>query len=71
MDAPVPYGHSKCFATSRQYVLLLEFWGLWAIIQARHSPIDFDFMEYARMRFKGYFYLKGLWADDLYKITTE
>ena len=44
------------------------FWGLWAIIQARHSPIDFDFMEYARMRFKGYFYLKGLWADDLYKI---
>ena len=45
------------------------FWGLWAIIQARHSPIDFDFMEYARMRFKGFFYLKGLWADDLY--TTE
>ena len=23
------------------------FWGLWAVIQAKHSPIDFDFMQYA------------------------
>ena len=31
------------------------FWGLWAIIQARHSPIDFDFMGYALERFWGYY----------------
>jgi len=22
-------------------------WGLWAVIQARHSTIDFDYLEYA------------------------
>eukprot|EP00937_MAST-01D_sp_MAST-1D-sp2_P005156 g5156.t1 len=41
-------------------------WGLWGIIQARHSPIDFDFMGYARDRFKGYYFHKGLWAADLF-----
>jgi thiamine kinase-like enzyme len=29
-------------------------WGLWAVVQARHSPIDFDFMSYSLDRFKGY-----------------
>jgi ethanolamine kinase len=29
-------------------------WGLWAVVQARHSPIDFDFMSYALQRFAGY-----------------
>lgn len=28
-------------------------WGAWAVVQARHSPIDFDFMDYARLRFSG------------------
>ncbi|XP_062402638.1 ethanolamine kinase 1-like [Sardina pilchardus] len=31
------------------------FWGLWAIIQARYSTIDFDFIKYANARFKRYF----------------
>eukprot|EP01029_Cantina_marsupialis_P022604 TRINITY_DN5521_c0_g1_i1.p1 TRINITY_DN5521_c0_g1~~TRINITY_DN5521_c0_g1_i1.p1 ORF type:complete len:215 (-),score=54.50 TRINITY_DN5521_c0_g1_i1:370-1014(-) len=30
------------------------FWGLWAIIQSRHSPIDFDFLGYAMLRLEGY-----------------
>ena len=31
------------------------FWGLWAVVQATVSTIDFDFMEYARNRLiKGY-----------------
>ncbi len=34
------------------------FWGLWAVIQARHSPIDFDYLEYARGRFAAYFVAK-------------
>ena len=38
------------FATASHF-----FWGFWAIIQARHSPIDFDFMGYALDRFWGYY----------------
>jgi ethanolamine kinase len=30
------------------------FWGLWAIVQAHHSTIDFDFLDYARMRFHAF-----------------
>jgi ethanolamine kinase len=29
------------------------FWGAWSVIQARHSPIDFDFLGYAERRFGG------------------
>jgi thiamine kinase-like enzyme len=30
-------------------------WGLWAVVQAKHSPIDFDFMKYSVERLvKGY-----------------
>ncbi|XP_041967052.1 ethanolamine kinase 1-like [Alosa sapidissima] len=31
------------------------FWGLWAILQARYSTINFDFIKYAHARFKRYF----------------
>ncbi|KAF0698024.1 Aste57867_11355 [Aphanomyces stellatus] len=30
------------------------FWGLWAIVQAGNSTIDFDFIDYARMRFDAF-----------------
>lgn len=26
------------------------YWGVWALIQARHSPIDFDFLDYHALR---------------------
>jgi len=39
------------------------FWGLWAILQARHSPIDFDFMDYAHLRFTGYQMHKRLFVE--------
>lgn len=29
------------------------FWGAWSVIQARHSPIPFDFLGYAERRFGG------------------
>lgn len=29
-------------------------WGTWAVVQAFHSPIDFDFMDYARLRLAGF-----------------
>ncbi|XP_073798147.1 uncharacterized protein isoform X6 [Danio rerio] len=31
------------------------FWCLWALLQAKHSTIDFDFQRYARARFNYYF----------------
>ncbi|ESO97520.1 hypothetical protein LOTGIDRAFT_228190 [Lottia gigantea] len=31
------------------------FWGVWGIIQAKNSSIDFDFLEYAQIRFDEYF----------------
>lgn len=36
------------------------FWGSWAVIQAAHSLIDFDFLEYAQKRFEGYYYHKEM-----------
>lgn len=33
------------------------FWGLWGVVQAKHSPIDFDFIQYANDRLvSGYQY---------------
>lgn len=34
------------------------FWGLWALIQAKYSTIDFDFLGYAVLRFSQYFKMK-------------
>eukprot|EP01138_Halocafeteria_seosinensis_P011232 gb/GECG01011474.1/.p1 GENE.gb/GECG01011474.1/~~gb/GECG01011474.1/.p1 ORF type:complete len:393 (+),score=53.55 gb/GECG01011474.1/:1-1179(+) len=30
------------------------FWGLWALVQAKYSPIDFDFLQYSVDRINGY-----------------
>uniref|UniRef100_A0A3B3VD50 ethanolamine kinase n=1 Tax=Poecilia latipinna TaxID=48699 RepID=A0A3B3VD50_9TELE len=34
------------------------FWGFWALIQAKYSSIDFDFLGYAVLRFNQYFHIK-------------
>lgn len=45
----------EMFIRSNQFALASHcWWGLWAIVQARHSPIDFDFITYSGERFKGY-----------------
>ena len=31
-----------------------QFWGVWAILQAKYSPIDFDYMEYSALRWGEY-----------------
>ena len=31
-----------------------QFWGTWALIQARYSAIDFDYMEYSSVRWNEY-----------------
>ncbi|XP_068595264.1 choline kinase alpha [Brachionichthys hirsutus] len=38
------------------------FWGLWSIIQARLSTIEFGYLEYAEARFDAYFQQKKVWA---------
>uniref|UniRef100_A0A1A8EX13 Ethanolamine kinase n=3 Tax=Nothobranchius korthausae TaxID=1143690 RepID=A0A1A8EX13_9TELE len=38
------------------------FWGLWSIIQARLSTIEFGYLEYAQARFDAYFQQKKVWA---------
>lgn len=30
------------------------FWGLWGLTQAQHSDIEFDYMNYACLRFAQY-----------------
>ncbi|XP_048409163.1 ethanolamine kinase 2 [Stegostoma tigrinum] len=34
------------------------FWGFWALIQAKYSTIDFDFLGYSVLRFNQYFKMK-------------
>ena len=31
-----------------------QYWGVWALIQARHSPIDFDYFQYSKLRWSEY-----------------
>mmetsp|Transcript_30138 Transcript_30138/g.49816 ORF Transcript_30138/g.49816 Transcript_30138/m.49816 type:complete len:261 (-) Transcript_30138:162-944(-) len=65
-----PELHAKLTSEGRLGILLEElyqelkyfvlashlWWGYWAIMQAKHSPIDFDYMGYARLRFEGFDY---------------
>ena len=30
------------------------YWGVWALIQARYSPIEFDYLKYSSMRWAEY-----------------
>ncbi|BDA42425.1 probable ethanolamine kinase [Coccomyxa sp. Obi] len=32
-----------------------QFWGIWALIQARYSPIDFDYFSYSKLRWDEYY----------------
>ena len=32
-----------------------QFWGIWSVLQARYSPIDFDYMSYSGLRWQEYF----------------
>lgn len=50
----------RLYTEVKEFVLLSHFfWGCWALIQSEHSHIDFDFLEYAAMRFDEYFKRKS------------
>ncbi|XP_077120408.1 choline/ethanolamine kinase isoform X2 [Ranitomeya variabilis] len=38
------------------------FWGLWSILQAKMSTIEFGYLDYALSRFEAYFQQKRLWS---------
>uniref|UniRef100_G1PB54 ethanolamine kinase n=1 Tax=Myotis lucifugus TaxID=59463 RepID=G1PB54_MYOLU len=49
----------KLFIQVNQFALASHFfWGLWALIQAKYSTIEFDFLGYAIVRFNQYFKMK-------------
>ncbi|KAK2722932.1 hypothetical protein QYM36_003202 [Artemia franciscana] len=56
-------------STLRRHVDLFSlashfFWALWGLIQATKSTIDFDFLEYAIIRFDEYFSKKKILLED-------
>lgn len=56
---------TRLYIQVNKFVLLSHFfWGCWALIQSKHSNIDFDFLEYASMRFHEYFQRK----ENFYKV---
>uniref|UniRef100_A0A0E9X0X6 ethanolamine kinase n=2 Tax=Anguilla anguilla TaxID=7936 RepID=A0A0E9X0X6_ANGAN len=48
---------------SNRYALASHFlWGLWSIIQAKMSTIEFGYMDYAQSRFNAYFNQKKMFT---------
>ncbi|DAZ98828.1 TPA: hypothetical protein N0F65_000984 [Lagenidium giganteum] len=46
--------HALYDAVNRFSLASHLFWGFWAIVQSAHSKIDFDFLEYAQLRFSAF-----------------
>jgi ethanolamine kinase len=62
---PTPTDIADFDALVRFFVLVNHlWWGSWAVVQARYSPIDFDFMDYARLRLAGLALHADEWGPD-------
>ena len=48
-------------------VLSHLWWGIWAIVQAKYSTIDFDYLQYSMLRKEGYLLMK----DESYRLLKE
>lgn len=45
-----------CYVKTNKFALAAHFfWGSWALVQARFSKLDFDFLDYARLKLGEYF----------------
>lgn len=58
-----PDASSKTLETMYHEVSVFQlashfYWGVWALVQASISDIDFDYMDYARLRFDQYYKVK-------------
>ena len=50
---------NKLYVEANRYALAAHlFWGVWGVIQARHSKIDFDFLKYGEERIAAYYFSK-------------
>jgi ethanolamine kinase len=47
------------------YIATHFFWGIWSVLQSKFSPIEFDFLDYARMRLRQGAVLLGENADSM------
>ncbi|MCB9793158.1 MAG: phosphotransferase [Alphaproteobacteria bacterium] len=56
LDAPAGSDAVRAFSDVVEFFVLPDhlWWATWAVIQARYSPIDFDYLEYARLRLAGF-----------------
>ncbi len=62
-DGATPAMVREVDALVRFFVLVDHlWWGSWAVVQAAWSPIDFDFLGYAELRFAGFDHHAGLWG---------
>ena len=41
-----------------------QYWGVWALIQACYSPINFDYIDYSSLRWKEYGKCKAEFLGD-------
>eukprot|EP00741_Cyanophora_paradoxa_P022122 tig00021434_g21354.t1 len=48
---------------TRWGLLAHVYWGVWAVVQARHSAIDFDYLSYAKLRLDEYRRQKALFLS--------
>jgi thiamine kinase-like enzyme len=61
-DGWAPFLAAARLVVGRHTLLSHIGWGIWAIAQASLSTIEFDYLKYARLRLKGYFYFKERYA---------
>jgi ethanolamine kinase len=55
----------KMYTEVNRYALASHmFWGIWGIIQAKHSKIDFDFLKYGEERIAAYYISKRKLKED-------
>merc|ERR1711991_864490 len=47
---------ASLYTEANQFALVSHLhWGLWSLVQSKYSSIDFDYLDYARLRFEAYF----------------
>jgi ethanolamine kinase len=48
-----------------------QFWGTWAFFQAAYSPIDFDYLGYAELRWGEYRRRKQEWIRPVSSVNSD
>lgn len=64
LGAEASRGMVRDFDALLRFFVMVDhlWWGSWAVVQAAWSPIDFDFLDYARLRFAGFDFHDAQWG---------